>query len=405
MPSKRFKKLPEKTSDLPAEAIEKLIPEVKKNCTTKFDESVDLSFQINNKQKKSEVNIRTVVNLPGGTGKKVKVAVVCEDAKAEEAKNAGADIVGSDEFIEKIKGGEMDFEKLICTPSMMIKLSKLGKVLGPKGLMPNPKLGSVTDDLKTAISDAKSGQAEIRNDKDGNIGVSIGKKSFNDDQLIKNYNAVLDALEKEKSNNTVKGDLVKAAFITSSMGVSYKLKLGKNILIVMMNKEQKKNYISEMTEKFENSKAVMVTHYQGLTMPQLDELRSQMRDHGIIFRITKNRITKLALEKTKCKDLSNLFIGPTAVAFGEDAIMSARILSKFAKENENLKLIGGIMDNEVLDQAGVQNVANLPTLNEARANIVGILSASAGKLISILLARSEKMSSLSPENSETQPKE
>jgi len=229
MPSKRFKKLPEKTSDLPAEAIEKLIPEVKKNCTTKFDESVDLSFQINNKQKKIEVNIRTVVNLPGGTGKKVKVAVVCEDAKAEEAKNAGADIVGSDEFIEKIKGGEMDFEKLICTPSMMIKLSKLGKVLGPKGLMPNPKLGSVTDDLKTAISDAKSGQAEIRNDKDGNIGVSIGKKSFNDDQLIKNYNAVLDALEKEKSNNTVKGDLVKAAFITSSMGVSYKLKLGKNI--------------------------------------------------------------------------------------------------------------------------------------------------------------------------------
>ena len=229
MPSKRFKKLPEKTSDLPAEAIEKLIPEVKKNCTTKFDESVDLSFQINNKQKKSEVNIRTVVNLPGGTGKKVKVAVVCEDAKAEEAKNAGADIVGSDEFIEKIKGGEMDFEKLICTPCMMIKLSKLGKVLGPKGLMPNPKLGSVTDDLKTAISDAKSGQAEIRNDKDGNIGVSIGKKSFNDDQLIKNYNAVLDALEKEKSNNTVKGDLVKAAFITSSMGVSYKLKLGKNI--------------------------------------------------------------------------------------------------------------------------------------------------------------------------------
>ena len=229
MPSKRFKKLPEKTLDLPAEAIEKLIPEVKKNCTTKFDESVDLSFQINNKQKKSEVNIRTVVNLPGGTGKKVKVAVVCEDAKVEEAKNAGADIVGSDEFIEKIKGGEMDFEKLICTPSMMIKLSKLGKVLGPKGLMPNPKLGSVTDDLKTAISDAKSGQAEIRNDKDGNIGVSIGKKSFNDDQLIKNYNAVLDALEKEKSNNTVKGDLVKAAFITSSMGVSYKLKLGKNI--------------------------------------------------------------------------------------------------------------------------------------------------------------------------------
>ena len=229
MSSKRFNKLPEKTSELPADAIEKLIPIIKKNCTTKFDESVDLSFQINNKQKKGEVNIRTVVNLPGGTGKKVKVAVVCEETKSTEAKDAGADVVGGDEFIEKIKSGEMNFEKLICTPAMMIKLSKLGKVLGPKGLMPNPKLGSVTDDLKTAITDAKSGQAEIRNDKDGNIGVSIGKKSFHDDQLLKNYHAILDALDKEKSNNTLKGELIKNTFITSSMGVSYKVKLGKSI--------------------------------------------------------------------------------------------------------------------------------------------------------------------------------
>ena len=229
MKYKRFKKLSEKTSELASETIDKLLTVVKKNCTTKFDESVDLSFQINNKQKKSEINIRTVVNLPGGTGKKVKVAVVCEDAKASEAKTAGADIVGGDEFIEKIKSGEMNFEKLICTPAMMIKLSKLGKVLGPKGLMPNPKLGSVTEDLKTAVSNAKSGQAEIRNDKDGNIGVSIGKKSFQDDQLIKNFNAIIDTLEKEKSNNTLKGDLIKSAFVTSTMGVSYKLKLGKNI--------------------------------------------------------------------------------------------------------------------------------------------------------------------------------
>jgi large subunit ribosomal protein L1 len=229
MTSKRFKKLPEKTLELSADTIEKLLPEIKKNCTTKFDESVDLSFQINNKQKKSEINIRTVVNLPGGTGKNVKVAVVCEDTKADEAKKAGANIVGADEFIEKIKSGEMNFEKLICTPAMMIKLSKLGKVLGPKGLMPNPKLGSVTDDLKTAVTNAKSGQAEIRNDKDGNIGVSIGKKSFSDEQLIKNYNAIIDSLEKEKSNNTLKGDLIKSSFITSTMGVSYKLKLSKAV--------------------------------------------------------------------------------------------------------------------------------------------------------------------------------
>jgi len=229
MASKRYKKLPEKTKDLNAESIEKLLPELKKNCTTKFDESLDLSFQINHKQKKSEVNIRTVVNLPGGTGKKVKVAVVCEDNKAQDAKDAGADIVGGDEFVERIKGGELNFEKLICTPGMMIKLSKLGKVLGPKGLMPNPKLGSVSENIKEAVTNAKSGQVEVRNDKDGNIGVSIGKKSFSDDQLLKNYNAILDALDKEKSNNTLKGDLIRSVFATSTMGVSYKVKLGKSI--------------------------------------------------------------------------------------------------------------------------------------------------------------------------------
>ena len=221
--------LPEKTKKLTAASIDKILSAVKANCTTKFDESLDLSFQINNKQKKGEVNIRTVVNLPGGSGKKVKVAVVCEDNKAKDAKDAGADIVGGDEFIEKIKSGELNFEKLICTPSMMIKLSKLGKILGPKGLMPNPKLGTVTEDLKKAISDAKLGQVELKNDKDGNIGLSLGKKSFSDDKIIKNFNAVLEVLEREKGNQTIKGDLIKSAFLTSTMGVSYKLKLSKNI--------------------------------------------------------------------------------------------------------------------------------------------------------------------------------
>ena len=229
MLSKRYKKLPKNTKELPSELIEKLITEIKKNCTTKFDESIDLNLQINNKQKKSEINLRTIVNLPSGSGKKIKIAVVCEDSKAQIAKDSGADIVGSDEFIEKIKSGELNFEKLIFTPSMMVKLSKLGKVLGPKGLMPNPKLGTVTDDLKKAISDAKLGQVEIKNDKDGNIGLTLGKKSFSDDKVIKNFIAVMDVIEREKGNQTIKGDLIKSAFLTSTMGVSYKLKLPKNI--------------------------------------------------------------------------------------------------------------------------------------------------------------------------------
>ena len=228
MKSKRYQKLPRDTKNLPSEKFEKALSLVKSNCNTKFDESVDLSFRINNKQKKNEINLRTIVNLPGGTGKSIKVAVVCEENKVDDANKANADLVGGDDLIEKIKNGNFDFEKLICTPSMMIKLSKLGKVLGPKGLMPNPKLGTVTDKIGEAVKNAKAGQVELKNDKDGNIGLSIGKKSFSDDKLIKNFNAVISSLEKEKSNLTIKGDLIKSTYITSTMGVSYRIKLEKS---------------------------------------------------------------------------------------------------------------------------------------------------------------------------------
>ena len=167
----------------------------------------------------------------------------------------------------------------------------------------------------------------------------------------------------------------------------------------MMNKEQKKQYISDMTNQFENSEAVIVTHYQGLTMIQLDDLRSKMREHGIKFKITNNRITKLDLEKTRCKDLSNLFTGPTAVALSEDAITSAKILTNFSKENENLKILGGIMGDDILDVAGVKNVATLPSLDEARAKIVGILRSPAQKITSILLAPASKIAILALEKS------
>ena len=215
MSSKRFKKLPKNTNTLKAEPINNLLSKVKENCTTKFDESLDLNILINNKQKKNEINLRSMVNLPSGTGKKVKVAVVCEESKSKEAKDSGADLVGGDDLIEKIKNGDMNFEKLICSSSMMIKLSKLGKDLGPKGLMPNPKLGTVTDKIGEAVKNAKAGQVELKNDKDGNIGLSIGKKSFSDEKLINNFNSVINSLEKEKSNLTIKGDLIKSTYITS----------------------------------------------------------------------------------------------------------------------------------------------------------------------------------------------
>jgi large subunit ribosomal protein L1 len=228
MISKRYKALPQETKKLKYNTIENLLKTVKKNCTTKFDESIDVNFQLNLKQKKNEVNIRTVLNLPVGKNKKIKVAVICEEEKLEEAKKSGADIIGSDDLINSISAGKINFEKLISTPKMMVKLGKLGKTLGPKGLMPNPKLGTVTNEIIKAVKNIKSGQVEIKNDKDGNVGLSIGKKSFSDENLIKNFNAVVDTIIKEKPEG-VKGNLVKNAFITSTMGVSYKLKLNKNI--------------------------------------------------------------------------------------------------------------------------------------------------------------------------------
>ena len=162
----------------------------------------------------------------------------------------------------------------------------------------------------------------------------------------------------------------------------------------MMNKNQKKQYIEDMTSQFDKSEAVIVTHYQGLTVSQLDELRKRMRENGIIFKITKNRITKLALEGSKFKKLENLFTGPTAVAFSEDAITSAKILTKFAKKNSNLKIIGGIMEEEPLSVEEVEKIATLPTLEEARAKIVGILTTPAQKIISILLAPGSKIAIL-----------
>ena len=162
----------------------------------------------------------------------------------------------------------------------------------------------------------------------------------------------------------------------------------------MMTKDKKKIYIEEMKNFFKNNASVFVTHYQGLTVKQIDKLKAEMRKHGILFKITKNRITKLALEGSKFKKLENLFSGPTAVALSQDAIISAKILTRFAKNNSNLKIIGGIRENEPLSTLDVEKIATLPTLKEARAKIAGILAMPAQKIISILLAPGLKIAIL-----------
>ena len=221
--SKRYKEL--KKNSIKGKKIElkEIFDLVKKSSTAKFDESIDVSMRINMKQSKGgDFNLRTVVKLPNGSGKKIKIAVLCEADKIEEAKKSGADLAGSDDLIEIIAAGKFNFNKLICTPSMMGKLGKHGKVLGPKGLMPNPKLGTVATDIKKAIQDIKTGLVEIKNDKDGNVSSTIGRKSFSNDNLLNNFNFFVDSIKKEKPD-AMKGELIKSLYVTSSMGISYKV--------------------------------------------------------------------------------------------------------------------------------------------------------------------------------------
>ena len=221
--SKRYKEILKKSKDFKSTDLKEILELIKKNSTTKFDESIDVSLRINLKQSKGgDLSLRTVVKLPNGSGKKIKIAVLCEADKVEEAKKSGAEIVGSDDLIEKIAEGKFDFTKLICTPTMMSKIGKHGKVLGPKGLMPNPKLGTVSTDFIKAVKDIRTGLIEIRNDKDGNLAATIGRKSFTNEKLLENYNHFIESVKKERTD-TIKGEFIKNIFLTSTMGISYKV--------------------------------------------------------------------------------------------------------------------------------------------------------------------------------------
>ena len=221
--SKRYKELLKTVVKGKKLSAKDIIELVKKNSNSKFDESIDVSLRINLKQSKGgDFSLRTTIKLPNGSGKKEKIAVLCEPDKIDEAKKSGAEVVGSDDLIEKIAAGKFDFTKLICTPSMMGKIGKHGKVLGPKGLMPNPKLGTVSTDVAKSVKDIKTGLVEIRNDKDGNLASTIGRKSFSTDKLLENYNHFIETLKKEKPES-IKGEFIKNTFITSTMGISYKV--------------------------------------------------------------------------------------------------------------------------------------------------------------------------------------
>ena len=222
--SKRYQSLVKDFDKNNSLKIEEAVKVIKEKSKAKFVESFDVCFSLAVDKTKPDSVLRTTVDLPNGNGKKIKIAVICSNDKVEEAKSAGAEIAGSDDLIETINSGKIDFDVLIAAPDMMSKVGKLGKVLGPKGIMPNPKFGTVSPNVAKAVTDIKNGKVEIRCDKDGNLNLSIGRVNFDDSKIIENFKSVYDVIEKEKPVG-LKGNYIKNIFVTNSMGPSVKLNL------------------------------------------------------------------------------------------------------------------------------------------------------------------------------------
>ena len=221
--SKRYKNLLEGQKKREIKSLNQIIKELKNGSGVKFIESIDLSLKINLKKIKGiENNLRTLIDLPHGNGKKIKIAVLCDENKLAEAKKSGADVVGSEDLLKKISDKDINFDKLICTPSMMSKIGKLGKILGPKGLMPNPKMGTVADNLADSVNRIKNKSIEIKNDKDGNLSFSIGRKNFEENKILENIKNVFESLKKDKPT-IFNAENIKKVYLSSTMGNSFKL--------------------------------------------------------------------------------------------------------------------------------------------------------------------------------------
>jgi len=223
--SKRYQAIIKGHDKYKALQITDAIKLLKTKANAKFEESLEAIFFLNIDRSKTDQNLRTVVDLPNGNGKKIKVAVICGGDKIDEAKSSGADKFGSDDLINEINSGKINFDILVSTPDMMGKVGKLGKILGPKGLMPNPKLGTVSKDIKLTVSAIKKGRIEIKCDKDGNLGLSIGKIKFDDKKLEENFNSVYEVVSKEKPSG-IKGHFISSVYLSTTMGPSVKLKMG-----------------------------------------------------------------------------------------------------------------------------------------------------------------------------------
>ncbi len=331
---------------------------VKERAKAKFDETIEIAMNLGVDPRHADQMVRGVVNLPNGSGRSVRVAVFARGAKADEAKAAGADVVGAEDLVEKVQGGNIDFDRCIATPDLMPLVGRLGKVLGPRGLMPNPKLGTVTFDVGRAVREAKAGKVEFRVDKAGNVHVPIGKKSFSAEHLQANAMAVIEAIMRGKPA-AAKGQYLRSMTVSATMGPGVRIDVQK----------------------------VAIAEYRGLTVRQLSELRKQLRGASAECRIVKNRIAKLAIAGSPLGGLSSHLKGPTAIVFSaQDPVAVAKTLHTFGKTNQQLLVKAGFVDGQLLPATELRRLADLPSRDALRGQLVSTLQGPLAQLVGLLRA-------------------
>jgi len=375
--------------------LEDAVALVKSMPVAKFDQSVDLSFRLGVDPKHADQMVRGAVVLPHGIGKTVRVAVFAKGEKEREAREAGADVIGAEDLVERVQGGWMEFDTAVATPDLMGQVGRLGKVLGPRGLMPNPKLGTVTFDVGRAVREAKAGKVEFRVDKAGNIHTPIGKHSFGAEQLAANGMALIEAIVRAKPA-AAKGTYLRSLTVSTTMGPGVPLdalaianlfkKAGRDKERFVPTQE-KVEAVEELKSRLNGVKAVVLTEYRGLTVQQLGDLRKQLRAVSAEYKIVKNRLARLAIASSELQGLGTHLKGPTGVIFSkEDPVAVAKAVHAFARTNQALAVKAGYVEGQMLAPAGLKALADLPSREAIRAQLVGSIQGVLAGLVGVLAA-------------------
>ncbi|KAF1854447.1 hypothetical protein Lal_00008617 [Lupinus albus] len=380
---------------LNVEDAAKLLAEL---STIKFKESVDISINLGVDPRKSDQVVRGATVLPNGTGKSVRVAVFTQGPGAEAALAAGADRVGMDELAAEMKGGDLNYDVVIASPDAMRVVGQLGQILGPRGLMPNPKVGTVTPDVATAVKNAKAGQVRFRTDKNGIIHASVGKIDFEPVKLKQNVEALLVDLKRLKPS-TSKAGAPAAQVLGSLPGGGYprphqnavRPRLDEPVTSrsepVAIKLEDKKAIVAEVNEAAKAALSAVVADARGVTVGAMTGLRKEAREAGVYVKVVRNTLARRAVEGTSFEVLGDVFKGPTLIAFSnEHPGAAARIFKEFSKGQDKFEIKAAAFEGKLIAANQIDVLATLPTYDEAVSQLMSVIQGATSKLARTLAA-------------------